>query len=152
MTAQKFDSHSQSDKRNHLSTAFTLLTYIWAKDRPDLKRRIILAVGCLLAAEISLIYSPYILKFLVDHLTSNTSSLQSWAIVPVALALAYGAARLFQQVFGEIRDAIFAKVGQNAIRQVALKTFRHLHRLSLRFHLDRQTGGLSRVIERGTKV
>ncbi len=151
MTAQNFDSHSQSKTRNHLSTAFTLLTYIWAKDRPDLKSRIILAVGCLLAAEISLIYSPYILKYLVDYLTTNTADMTAWALVPVGFALAYGAARLFQQVFGEIRDAIFAKVGQNAIRQVALQTFQHLHRLSLRFHLDRQTGGLSRVIERGTK-
>lgn len=151
MKAQNFDSHSQSEKSNHLQTAFTLLKYVWAKDRPDLKTRIVIAIACLLVAELSLIYSPYILKYLVDYLTLNTNDMRTWAMVPVALALAYGAARLFQQVMGEVRDTIFAKVGQNAIRQVALKTFQHLHKLSLRFHLDRQTGGLSRVIERGTK-
>ncbi len=151
MSPQSFDSHRQSEKRSHFSTALTLFQYIWAKDRPDLKVRIVIAVICLVAAEMSLIYSPYILKYLVDYLTDNNKNIELWAFVPVALALAYGAARLFQQVLGELRDAIFAKVGQNAIRQVALKTFKHLHRLSLRFHLDRQTGGLSRVIERGTK-
>jgi len=151
MRPPSFDSHSQNEKSNHLATAITLLGYIWMENRPDLKVRIVIAVLLLLAAEISLVYSPYILKYLVDYLTTDTANIQAWAFVPVALVLAYGAARLFQQLFGELRDAVFAKVGQNAIRQVALQTFEHLHRLSLRFHLDRQTGGLSRVIERGTK-
>ncbi|MBL4667391.1 MAG: ABC transporter ATP-binding protein/permease [Sneathiella sp.] len=151
MRPAQFDSHKQSDQRSHLATALSLIKYVWAKDRPDLKLRIVFAVICLLAAEISLVYSPFILKYLVDYLTNNVNSMQAWAIVPLGLILAYGAARLLQQTFGELRDAIFAKVGQNAIRQVALQTFKHLHKLSLRFHLDRQTGGLSRVIERGTK-
>jgi len=151
MRPTEFDSHSQSKQRSHIATALSLIKYVWAKDRPDLKIRIVLAVFCLLAAEISLVYSPYILKFVVDYLTSNDGGFEKWAVVPIGLILAYGAARLLQQTFGELRDAIFAKVGQNAIRQVALQTFKHLHKLSLRFHLDRQTGGLSRVIERGTK-
>ncbi|WP_169569289.1 ABCB family ABC transporter ATP-binding protein/permease [Sneathiella limimaris] len=151
MSSTDFNSHETAKTSNHLSTILTLGKYLWADGRQDLKVRIILAVACLIAAEVSLIYSPYILKFLVDDLTTREGNLQTWAYVPVGLAVAYGLARLMQQVFGEIRDAIFAKVGQNAIRQVALSTFRHLHRLSLRFHLDRQTGGLSRVIERGTK-
>ncbi|MEH6478078.1 MAG: ABC transporter ATP-binding protein/permease [Sneathiella sp.] len=151
MRPAQFDSHTESDQRSHFATAFSLIKYVWIKDRPDLKLRIFFAVMFLLAAEVSLVYSPYILKYLVDYLTENMNSMQAWAFVPVGLILAYGAARLLQQTFGELRDAIFAKVGQNAIRQVALETFRHLHRLSLRFHLDRQTGGLSRVIERGTK-
>ncbi len=151
MRPAQFDSHTESDQRSHFATAFSLIKYVWIKDRPDLKLRIFFAVLFLLAAEVSLVYSPYILKYLVDYLTENMNSMQAWAFVPIGLILAYGAARLLQQTFGELRDAIFAKVGQNAIRQVALQTFRHLHKLSLRFHLDRQTGGLSRVIERGTK-
>ncbi len=150
MDKTKFDSHSQSEKRSHFKTAVNLLDYIWTKDRMDLKIRVLIAFGFLLAAEIATVYSPYILKFLVDDLTVE-GGVDVLVVVPVALIIAYGVARVLQQAFGELRDAIFAKVGQNAIRQVALKTFRHLHRLSLRFHMDRQTGGLSRVIERGTK-
>ncbi len=117
----------------------------------DLKIRVLIAFTFLLAAEFASIFSPYILKFLVDDLTRDGKPSDYLLVVPIALIIAYGAARVFQQAFGELRDAIFSKVGQNAIRQVALQTFRHLHRLSLRFHMDRQTGGLSRVIERGTK-
>ncbi len=151
MDNPQFDSHSQSEKRSHFATAFTLLRYVWTKDRLDLKTRVIIAFGFLLAAEIATVYSPYILKFLVDDLTGEGGGTDPLIVVPIALIVAYGIARVLQQAFGELRDAIFAKVGQNAIRQVALQTFQHLHRLSLRFHMDRQTGGLSRVIERGTK-
>ena len=108
MSPQSFDSHSISEKRSHFSTALTLFQYIWAKDRPDLKVRIVIAIIFLVAAEMSLIYSPYILKYLVDYLTDNSKNIELWAFVPVALALAYGAARLFQQVLGELRAAIFA--------------------------------------------
>ncbi|MBL4906326.1 MAG: ABC transporter ATP-binding protein/permease [Sneathiella sp.] len=151
MDTTKFDSHSQSEKRSHFSTAVTLLGYIWNKDRIDLKIRIVIAVILLLAAEVSTVFAPYILKFLVDDLTGEGMGDNILIVVPLSLIIAYGAMRIFQQGFGELRDAVFAKVGQNAIRQVALQTFQHLHRLSLRFHMDRQTGGLSRVIERGTK-
>ncbi|MBL4740046.1 MAG: ABC transporter ATP-binding protein/permease [Sneathiella sp.] len=147
----KFDSHAESSKRSHFSTALTLLTYVWSPDRTDLKIRVVFAVLFLLAAEISAVFSPYILKYLVDDLTGEGGTAEVLIVVPIALVIAYGAARVFQQGFGELRDAVFAKVGQNAIRQVSLNTFKHLHRLSLRFHMDRQTGGLSRVIERGTK-
>ncbi|MFT6559690.1 ABCB family ABC transporter ATP-binding protein/permease [Sneathiella sp.] len=151
MKNTNFDSHSETEKRSHFSTAITLLGYIWTKDRMDLKIRVLIAFTFLLAAEFASIFSPYILKFLVDDLTRDGKPSDYLLVVPIALIIAYGAARVFQQAFGELRDAIFSKVGQNAIRQVALQTFRHLHRLSLRFHMDRQTGGLSRVIERGTK-
>ncbi|GLQ07072.1 ABCB family ABC transporter ATP-binding protein/permease [Sneathiella chinensis] len=150
MTENKFDSHSQTGKRSHLATVVTLLDYIWVSGRKDLQFRVVIAVLFLLAAEVSVIMSPYIMKFIVDDLTGE-KGVDTLIVVPIALIGAYGLARVFQQAFGELRDAIFAKVGQNAIRQVALRTFRHLHRLSLRFHMDRQTGGLSRVIERGTK-
>lgn len=151
MDNTKFDSHSQAKTRNHFSTALTLTAYIWSKDRVDLKVRVIIAVILLLAAEITTVFSPYILKFIVDDLTAENGLENALIVVPIALIVAYGVARVFQQGFGELRDAVFAKVGQNAIRQVALSTFQHLHRLSLRFHMDRQTGGMSRVIERGTK-
>lgn len=147
----KFDSHAEASNRSHFSTAFTLLGYVWSKDRVDLKFRVALAVAFLLAAEVSAVFSPYILKYLVDDLTGEGKGTDILIVVPIALVIAYGVARVFQQGFGELRDAVFAKVGQNAIRQVSLRTFQHLHRLSLRFHMDRQTGGLSRVIERGTK-
>ncbi|MBE7637430.1 ATP-binding cassette domain-containing protein [Sneathiella sp. P13V-1] len=151
MQNMSFDSHSHSDQRNHLSTAWTLMGFLWAKGRGDLKIRICIAMALLISAEIMAVLTPYILKYLVDYLSGEENTVEAWAFIPVGLVMAYGFARLFQQTFGELRDAIFAKVGQNAIRQVALQTFRHLHKLSLRFHLDRQTGGLSRVIERGTK-
>ncbi len=151
MQNMSFDSHSQSEQRNHLSTAWTLMGFLWTKGRTDLKIRICIAMTLLISAEIMAVLTPYILKYLVDYLSGEENIVEAWAFIPVGLVMAYGFARLFQQAFGELRDAIFAKVGQNAIRQVALQTFRHLHKLSLRFHLDRQTGGLSRVIERGTK-
>ncbi|MCG8493681.1 MAG: ABC transporter ATP-binding protein/permease [Sneathiellales bacterium] len=151
MSKTVFDAHSESEKRSHFATAWSLMGYIWTKDRMDLKVRIIIAFGFLLAAELATVYSPYILKFMVDDLTKGEDGANVLLVVPIALIIAFGVARVLQQAFGELRDAIFAKVGQNAIRRVALDTFRHLHRLSLRFHMDRQTGGLSRVIERGTK-
>ncbi|MGE3969020.1 MAG: ABC transporter ATP-binding protein/permease, partial [Dongiaceae bacterium] len=102
---------------------------------------------CLVCAKFANIYVPILFKRMVDALGPTNAAIA----VPVGLLLAYGVARVMTQLFAELRDAIFAKVAQRAIRKVALSTFRHLHRLSLRFHLDRQTGGLSRAIERGAK-
>ena len=85
---------------------------------------------------------------MIDTITQSLSAL---IVIPIGLIIAYGVARLLAQTFGELRDAIFAKVGQRAVRDAGFKTFRHLHKLSLRFHLDRQTGGLTRSVERGTK-
>ena len=125
-----------------------MLPYLWPARRGDLKLRVLLAVVLLIAAKLANVYVPLILRAAVDSLSLETAALLT---VPLGLLLAYGAARVLAIGFGELRDAIFARVAQHAIRQVALRTFRHLHQLSLRFHLDRQTGGLSRVIERGTK-
>jgi ATP-binding cassette subfamily B protein len=110
---------------------------------------VVIAMALLIAAKATTVYVPIILRDAVDAL-----SLPSGQIVltlALGLLIAYGAARILARGFGELRDAVFAKVAQHAIRLVALRTFRHLHALSLRFHLERQTGGLSRVIERGTK-
>jgi ATP-binding cassette subfamily B protein len=125
-----------------------LSPYLWPHGQLDLKLRVIGALALLAAAKITLVYVPFLYKGAVDALDVAQNSVLT---VPLALIVAYGLARLFNMAFGEMRDAVFAKVGQHALRTVALETFRHLHALSLRFHIDRQTGGLSRVIERGTK-
>ncbi|TNE41727.1 MAG: ABC transporter ATP-binding protein/permease [Alphaproteobacteria bacterium] len=148
MTKTTFDSIAQSEQRDHFATLKTLGGYLWVAGRRDLKTRVVIALILLIMAEVASVYTPYILKFIVDDLTGDMNPI---IVLPVGLIAAFGIARVLTQGFSELRDAVFAKVGQNAIRQVALNTFRHLHRLSLRFHLDRQTGGLSRAIERGTK-
>jgi ABC-type transport system involved in Fe-S cluster assembly fused permease/ATPase subunit len=124
-----------------------LLPHLWPKGDPDLKLRVVLSLLCLLLAKVASIYVPILYKHLVDALGPQAGAAVT---LPLGMLLAYGAARIANQAFAELRDGIFAKVAQRAIRRVALQTFRHLHRLALRFHLDRRTGGLSRAIERGT--
>lgn len=128
-----------------------LLPYLWPRDRRDLRMRVVVAVFLLIAAKLANVYVPILLKHATDALSPEAGAASLWAAVPLGLLLAYGAARAAARGFGEIRDAVFARVAQHAIRKVGLQVFRHLHRLSLRFHLDRRTGGLSRAIERGTK-
>ncbi len=125
-----------------------LLPYLWPKGRPGLKARVAAAVLLLIAAKAATVTVPILMGRTVDALDPGGSDL---LVVPVALILGYGIMRVASLAFAELRDALFAKVAQNAIRQVALGVFRHLHALSLRFHLERQTGGLNRAIERGTK-
>jgi ATP-binding cassette subfamily B protein len=127
----------------------TLLPHLWPKGAWDLRARVLIAIAFLIGAKIANVYVPILFKGMVDALTATTAMTVSLA-VPVGLLLAYGLARVLSQAFAELRDGVFAKVAQRAIRRVALQTFNHLHRLSLRFHLERQTGGLSRAIERGT--
>jgi ABC-type multidrug transport system fused ATPase/permease subunit len=126
-----------------------LLRYLWPPEREGLRWRIVLAVFFLFAAKIVNICVPLLYKKSVDSLDLELKS-SGLLFLPLALILAYGAARIGAQLFGEIKDALFAKVEQRAIRKVALSAFRHLHRLGLRFHLDRKTGALSHIIERGT--
>jgi len=146
--AQQADLAGSGGQRNELRTVRTLLPYLWPRARGDLRVRVMLAVACLVGAKLANVSVPLFYKQAVDILSAETTALVA---LPIGLILAYGLTRLMAQAFGELRDALFARVGQNAIRTVALKTFEHLHSLSLRFHLDRQTGGLSRVIERGVK-
>jgi len=114
------------------------------------KARIAVALGCLLLAKVANVGVPVALKWIVDTV-GQTDPARSVAAVPFALLVAYGVARLSVTLFTELREFFFAKVSQRTIRQVAMETFEHLHRLSLRFHLSRQTGGLTRDIERGTR-
>lgn len=131
-----------------LATLKTLSRFLWPDGRRDLKVRVVLAVSLLTAAKLANITVPLLLKEVFDALDSTQTAVIA---IPVALIAGYGLARLLAAAFGELRDAAFAKVGQHAVRSAALTTFRQLHRLALRFHLERQTGGLSRIIERGTK-
>jgi ABC-type transport system involved in Fe-S cluster assembly fused permease/ATPase subunit len=134
---------------NQLRTLKEMLPYLWPAGEAGLRRRVVIALGLLVAAKLTTVYVPIILRDAVDALSLPAGEIA--LTLPIALLLAYGAARILARAFAEVRDAVFAKVAQHAIREVALQTFRHLHALSLRFHLERQTGGLSRVIERGTK-
>ncbi|MEA2778687.1 MAG: ATP-binding cassette, subfamily heavy metal transporter [Rhodospirillaceae bacterium] len=136
-------------KRNGQWAAFaTLLPHLWPRGQREMRLRVAVALACLALAKLANIYVPFLFKRLVDSLSPHPSLALA---LPLGLLLAYGLARVMAQMFSELRDAVFARVAQRAIRRVALDTFRHLHRLSLRFHLDRQTGGLSRVVERGAK-
>ena len=136
-----------STKRNNWNTIKSLGEHLWPKDYPNLKVRVVLAMSCLLIAKVVNVYVPFLYKAAVDAL-----SVKPMVALPLSIILSYGLARVTQQSFGELRDFIFARVSQHAQRTVALSTFKHLHNLSLKFHLDRQTGGLSRVIERGTRA
>ena len=126
----------------------TLARHLWPHGEWGLRSRVLGALVLLVLAKVTNVYVPLHYKHAIDAF--GDPKLQALA-VPVALILAYGVARVLAQAFGEIRDAIFSPVAQRAVRNLALTTFRHLHALSLRYHLERQTGGLSRVIERGTQ-
>jgi len=126
-----------------------LAPYLWPKNRPDLRTRVVFAVFCLVLAKLTTVSVPFFFGKAVDTLSGDVVAVA--IAVPIGLIAAYALARVTMQAFAQLRDAIFAKVAFNAVRQVAGETFRHIHELSLRFHLERRTGGLSRVIERGTK-
>ncbi|WP_136418781.1 ABC transporter ATP-binding protein/permease [Herbaspirillum sp. ST 5-3] len=132
--------------RNDWATLKTLLPYLWAY-----KWRVLLAFTFLVAAKLANVGVPLVLKALIDHMTITPGKPQALLVLPVGILVAYGALRLCTTMFTELREFVFAKVTQSAVRTIALKVFRHLHALSLRFHLNRQTGGMTRDIERGTR-
>ncbi|MEI3853280.1 MULTISPECIES: ABCB family ABC transporter ATP-binding protein/permease [unclassified Ensifer] len=143
-----------ADTSNPLQTIANLWPYMWPTDRADLKLRVIWATVILIIAKVVLILVPYSFKWATDALNGKPDALgflPQFLTGAVMLVLAYNLARLLQAGLNQLRDALFASVGQHAVRQLAYRTFVHMHQLSLRFHLERRTGGLSRVIERGTK-
>ena len=146
------ESYDDSAPRSlgNLGTLRRLLGYLWPDDAPELRVRVVLAMVCLVAAKVAVVVVPVFYKDAVDALSGD--SVSGVIALPVGIVLSYGAARVLSLAFGELRDAIFARVGQRAIRSVALEVFRHLHAMSLRFHVDRQTGGLSRAISRGVSA
>ena len=134
--------------RSDLQTLKILLPYLWPKDALEMKLRVLLALVFLALAKAISAGAPILYKMAIDSISDNQAII---IIVPVGIIISYGLARTLSLAFAEFRDAIFAKVAQRAIRKAGLKTFKHLHKLAMRFHLDRQTGGLSRAVERGTK-
>lgn len=130
------------------NTIRTLLPYLWPKGEWTIRARVVVALLCLVTAKLATVMVPVLYKEAVDLISAEGAFVVT---ALVGILIGYGISRVAQQAFAELRDFFFARVGQRAIRAVGLKTFRHLHSLSMRFHLDRQTGGLSRAIERGVK-
>jgi ATP-binding cassette subfamily B protein len=132
--------------KEELRALRSLAPYLWPRNSFELRARVVAAVVFLVAGRLLNLWVPFLYKHAVDVLAPS----RAIVAVPVALIVAYGLARVMAQGFNELRNAAFAKVAQRAVRQLALSAFRHVHRLALRFHLERRTGGLSRAIERGT--
>ncbi len=133
-------------------TLMRVVPYLWPEGEAWARRRVVLALVALIAAKAVSFATPIFYKFAVDALAGPTpDGATMLGLGAVALTVAYGLARFGTVAFGELRDAIFVRVGQRALRKVALETFRHMHALSMRFHITRKTGGLSRIIERGVK-
>ena len=148
MRLTTYDPMAEPSEGRGWATLRSVLPYLWPAGRIGLRIRVVLALVFLGAAIGASATVPFLLKAAVDSLTGVAGGIIA---APIALIVAYGFARVFQQALGELRDAVFVQVGQHAIRTVARRTFEHMHGLALRFHLERQTGGLSRVIDRGTK-
>ncbi|RWO92023.1 ABC transporter ATP-binding protein/permease [Mesorhizobium sp.] len=143
-----------ADSGSTFKTLRNLWPYMWPADRADLRARVVWATVLLVVAKLTLVAGPYFFKWATDALAGDAKSappLPAFMLAPVMLVIAYNVVRLVQLGFNQLRDALFARVGQYAVRQLAFRTFVHMHQLSLRFHLERRTGGLSRIIERGTK-
>ena len=141
---------SDGENGNLWKTCALLLPFFWPAGRKDLKARVVVAVVSLVMAKLANLTVPLILGRAVDTLSSLEDQMGLLFGIPIAALAAYGLARFSYVVFNEIRDAVFSRVSQHAVRQVAIKVFNHLHSLSIRFHLERKTGALNRFIDRGT--
>src|SRR5215510_1696848 len=144
------------DRASLFTTLIHLWPFIWPADRADLKLRVAAAMLLLLIAKLATVAVPFTFKWATDALTGQgsapvaPSSWLAWALAaPVLMTLAYGGMRVLMAVFTQSRDGVFAKVSMHAVRRLAFLVFEHMHQLSLRFHLERKTGGLTRVLERG---
>ena len=145
-------AEAETPSTSGLETIRRVTPYLWPKGEGWVKRRVVLALSMLVLAKVISVSTPFFYKAAVDSLAGEAPS-GAWlmGLTAVSLVLAYGLARLGAVAFGELRDAIFVRVGQRALRKLALETFTHIHRLSMRYHITRKTGGLSRIIERGVK-
>jgi ATP-binding cassette subfamily B protein len=162
MSSPQFSPHSGSSSQVSagrgalLATLLNLWPYIWPSDRRDLKLRVVVAMVLLLAAKLATIAVPFTFKWATDALVGQGSApvaASSWLVwlvaSPILLTIAYGGMRVLMALLTQLRDGLFAKVAMHAVRRLAIITFEHMHLLSLRFHLERKTGGLTRVLERG---
>jgi ATP-binding cassette, subfamily B, heavy metal transporter len=137
-----------------MRTLVNLWPYIWPSDRPDLQRRVLGSLVLLVAAKLATMAVPFTFKFATDGLAHEQdvagNSWIAWVIaMPLLMTAGYGGTRILMAAFTQMRDGVFAKVAMHAVRRLAILTFEHMHKLSLRFHLERKTGGLTRVLERG---
>ena len=155
-SAERMKREVSADGGALFKTLARLWPYIWPSDRADLKNRVLLAALLLFGAKLATVAVPFTFKWAVDALSGQGSapvaadSWLTWAIAaPIAMTLAYGFMRVLMALLTQLRDGVFAKVAMHAVRRLAILTFEHMHRLSLRFHLERKTGGLTRVLERG---
>ena len=153
MSPKPSTSRVTADRGQTFRTLLNLWPFMWPADRPDLKKRVMLATLALVAAKVVTVLVPYAFAWATDALAGESrgpSPLPLFLLTPLMLVLAYNVGRIVSVSLNQLRDALFARVGQHAVRQLAYRSFVHLHNLSLRFHLARRTGGLSRIIERGT--
>ena len=147
---------AQADKRAEQRSAMNVIRrvapYIWPKGQGWVKRRVVGSLVALVVSKLIAVTSPLFFKAAVDAMAGDSGS-AAWllAMGAIWLTIAYGMTRLLNTGFQQLRDVIFARVGQRALRQIALETFNHIHRLSMRYHISRKTGGLSRIVERGVK-
>jgi ATP-binding cassette, subfamily B, heavy metal transporter len=155
-TAHQMKREVSADGGALFRTLIRLWPYIWPTDRRDLQHRVLLATLLLFGAKLATVFVPFTFKWAVDALTGQGTapvapdSWLAWALAaPILMTLAYGGMRVLMAGLTQLRDGMFAKVAMHAVRRLALLTFQHMHELSLRFHLERKTGGLTRVLERG---
>ena len=155
-TAERMKRDVSADGGALWRTVARLWPYIWPSDRPDLQWRVVWATLLLFGAKLATVAVPFTFKWAVDALTGQGSApiaADAWLVwvfaAPIAMTLAYGVMRILMALLTQLRDGVFAKVAMHAVRRLAILTFEHMHLLSLRFHLERKTGGLTRVLERG---
>ena len=146
------DMTPEDARRSGWRTIRNVAPYLWPAEHPWVKHRVILAMAALIVSKLIAVGTPFFYKAAVDSLSGDATD-AAWmlGLAAVGLTIAYGVARLMTVGFQQLRDIIFAAVGQRALRQLALETFTHIHRLSMRYHITRKTGGLSRIVERGVK-
>ncbi len=138
-------------RRSGLRTIRKVAPYLWSDEYPWVKPRVVIAMVMLVLGRLIAVFTPFLYKGAVDSLSGDASPTDMLLMGAVGLTIAYGVARAMSVGFQQLRDVVFARVGQRALRQLALETFQHIHALSLRYHITRKTGGLSRIIERGVK-
>ena len=137
------------ERKSGMRTIIRVAPYLWPKGQPEIKYRVIFSMLALILSKVVAVYTPLIYRDAVNALSNQ--GVDELFLVAIGLTVAYGGSRIFTNGFQQLRDVLFAKVAQRALRKIALKTFRHIHALSLRYHITRQTGGLSRIVERGVK-
>ncbi|MEM7058732.1 MAG: ABC transporter ATP-binding protein/permease [Pseudomonadota bacterium] len=138
----------ESGPTSDIRILLRVLPELWPRSMPSLRARVVVSLGFLILAKVAVLVTPFLYRAAVDGLSPTDGALLA---VPVMLVVAYGIARLMGSVFQQLRDLVFARVGQHALRQLALRVFEHVHRLSLSYHISRKTGALSRIIDRGIK-